>query len=99
MSLSAPEPSGPVVSSGELPGELYDQLLEIVEAVEARRARHPRGENDIVEAEQLVVVRHRLLVMHVERRATEPARAQRFDQRLAVTQSAADNFFFQTSLS
>ena len=67
-----------------LPRETGDELFEIVQAVVARRAGHARRQDHVVEAEQRIVVGDRLLVLHVEREAAEPAGAQRLDHRIAV---------------
>src|SRR4051812_886773 len=66
------------------PSEAGDELLEIVEGVEARRSSHPRRHDDVVEPEKLVVVRDRLLIVDVQCDAAEPAGAQRLDQGRAV---------------
>ncbi len=59
-------------------------MFEILETVEARRSRHARSEDHVVESQQFVIVGHGFLIMDIQSHAAEPAGAQGFDQGLAV---------------
>ena len=61
-----------------------DHVVKVVERVEARLRGDVRRQDDVAEAEQLVVVAAGRFVERIEREAADLAGFQRRDQRRAV---------------